>query len=67
VLFAVVGALASSACYTPRSPFLCEFRALAHPTMTPVDLSSAMDLRVRAASEGAAVGHDAHAHDDPYR
>ena len=50
----VLGALASSACYSWEGS-VCGGRELAHPTMTPADMASAMDRRVRAASEGAAV------------
>jgi hypothetical protein len=50
---AVLLSLAASAC-THVAPY--ERGVLAHPTMTPDDVASAMDAHVRAVSEGASGG-----------
>jgi len=50
----VIAIAASSAACAPVAPY--ERGTLAHPTMTPEDMSTAMDEHVRGVSEGAHGG-----------
>jgi len=52
-LFVITAAASTAAC-APVAPY--ERGTLAHPTMTPEDMSTAMDEHVRGVSEGAHGG-----------